>query len=425
MQRTALSGAIAILLACPAQAQNNNLLKNGSFENGLDGWMVVNYSGRLNAESSSKAARKGDKGLQINKTGGPPVDTIRANIISLPAGRRVKVSAMIKADNARNAWFKFFAYDDAGNVAVKDVDIMHITGSFGWQRVSRTYELPANTTTGAIIIMMVMDGTVYADDVRVAPTDEKPDANAKPADDDSPDMPSQDVRAADHPKMRYFLIGPRPDAKPTSRGYRLLIVLSGGDGGPDFLPFVKRIAAGALSGSYLVAQPVAYKWNPDQQITWPTEKNSVKGMEFSTEGFIDAVVKDVSKRHDIDTRHIYALGWSSGGPPLYAASLRKKTPIRGAYIAMSVFVPDRLPSLKRAKGRAFYLDHSPTDTVCKFHFAKKARAALTKNGAKVALSTYEGGHGWHGDVFGRITQGIKWLEKNRAKVKRTKKKSSE
>ena len=88
---------------------------------------------------------------------------------------------------------------------------------------------------------------------------------------------------------------------------------------------------------------------------------------------------------------------------------------------MSVFVPKRQPSLKRAKGHAYFLDHSPDDSVCKFFFAKKARSALTAKGAKVKLVTYDGGHGWHGDVFGRITEGIRWLEKNRAKVERANK----
>ncbi len=420
MYRMTLFLLIALLTTAPAVAEDN-LLPNGSFESALDGWMVVNNSGRLKAEASAKARRKGDKGLRINKTGGPPVDVIRANLSDLPAGGRVKVSAMLKADKARNAWFKFFAYDDQGNVAVKNVDIKHITGSFGWQRVSRVYDLPANARTGAVIIMMVMGGTVYVDDIRVTPTEEKADAKTEPADDDSAEIPSQDLRADDNPKMRYFLIGPKPDARRPKRGYRLLIVLPGGDGGADFHPFVKRIAANALSDRYLVAQPVAFKWTVGQKITWPTITNSVDGMEFSTEEFVDAVIKDARKRHKLDRRHVYALGWSSGGPAVYALSLRKKTPIRGSYVAMSVFVQTRQPSLKRAKGHAYFLDHSPEDSVCKFFFAKKARSALTEHGAKVELVTYKGGHGWHGDVFGRIAEGIKWLEKNRAKIERANK----
>jgi predicted esterase len=45
--------------------------------------------------------------------------------------------------------------------------------------------------------------------------------------------------------------------------------------------------------------------------------------------------------------------------------------------------------------------------------AKAAEEQLQKNGAAVLLKTYEGGHGWHGDVYGRVRKGIEWLEKQR------------
>jgi predicted esterase len=50
--------------------------------------------------------------------------------------------------------------------------------------------------------------------------------------------------------------------------------------------------------------------------------------------------------------------------------------------------------------------------VCPYRMAEQARDKLTENGAKVRLETYEGGHGWRGDVFGDIRAGVEWLEKN-------------
>ncbi len=41
---------------------------------------------------------------------------------------------------------------------------------------------------------------------------------------------------------------------------------------------------------------------------------------------------------------------------------------------------------------------------------EEARDRLTANGARVRLETYEGGHGWKGDVFGMIGSGMAWLE---------------
>ena len=48
-------------------------------------------------------------------------------------------------------------------------------------------------------------------------------------------------------------------------------------------------------------------------------------------------------------------------------------------------------------------------------FPEAARDQLAAKGAKTTLATYEGGHGWHGDVFGEIRTGVQWLEANAAK----------
>jgi predicted esterase len=82
---------------------------------------------------------------------------------------------------------------------------------------------------------------------------------------------------------------------------------------------------------------------------------------------------------------------------------------------MSVFKPDLLPDLKAAKGHAYYLYHSPDDRVCPFRMAEAAEKALKEAGAKVKLAQYDGGHGWHGDVYADVKAGIEWLEKNAKK----------
>ena len=82
---------------------------------------------------------------------------------------------------------------------------------------------------------------------------------------------------------------------------------------------------------------------------------------------------------------------------------------------MSVFWKSKLSDLKKAKGHPYFLDHSRDDRTCPFRFAEEARDTLRKHGASVKMVTYKGGHGWHGDAFGRIRGGIEWLEKNREK----------
>ena len=108
---------------------------------------------------------------------------------------------------------------------------------------------------------------------------------------------------------------------------------------------------------------------------------------------------------------MFTLSWSSGGPAAYAASVVKDSPIRGSFVAMSIFTPAEVkPTITNAKGHRYYLLQSPEDKITKFFHAELAKKQLTAAGAKVELVKYEGGHGWHGDIFGNIRAGIDWLE---------------
>lgn len=243
---------------------------------------------------------------------------------------------------------------------------------------------------------------------------------ALPRIEDIADITAADLDAEGDPKKRYFLVGPQAGATPPPAGFRLLIVLPGGDGGAQFQPFVRRIRKFALSDAYLVAQPVAVAWSSRQfeQMVWPTRSDPWPGMAFSTEEFIEAIVRDVERRYSLDRRYIFTLGWSSGGPPVYAASLAERTPITGSFVAMSIFHADRLPALRRARRRPFYLLHSPDDTLIPIGAARKAHMALQQQGARTTIQTYAGGHGWRRPVYTTLRRGIHWLEQQVANAPR-------
>jgi predicted esterase len=261
------------------------------------------------------------------------------------------------------------------------------------------------------------DGTRFVVDGRRGQdfTAKQPKAEEKREADDVADVPSQEVQAAGDADKRYFLIGPKKDARQLEKGYGLLVILPGGDGSADFHPFVKRIYKNALPDTYLAVQPIAIKWTPDQKIVWPTTTNKVAKMKFSTEEFVDAVIQDAATKHKLDPTRVFTLSWSSSGPAAYAVSLRNKNRVKGSFIAMSVFNPRFLPALKEAKGHAYHLYHSPDDRVCPYRMAENAKTSLSDNGAKVRLDTYEGGHGWRGDIYNDIRRGVEWLEKNQEK----------
>jgi len=226
-----------------------------------------------------------------------------------------------------------------------------------------------------------------------------------------PQVRHEDLRAGNREKMRYFLLGPLSGPEAPMHGYSLMVILPGGDGGPDFLPFVKRLCTSALPGRYLVAELAATKWSPEQEIAWPTANTAVPKAEFTTEEFIQAVIDDVGKRHKVNPKQTFLLGWSSSGPAVYAASLGEHPPAAGYLVAMSVFKPDQLPRLDRAAGQAYLIYHSPQDKVCPFRMAVDAQNRLREHGAEVMFMTYSGGHGWRGDVYGDVRKAVDWLEK--------------
>lgn len=229
------------------------------------------------------------------------------------------------------------------------------------------------------------------------------------AQNDVADIESTNHQIGQNDKQQYFLIPPKSKKTPQD-GNALLIILPGGDGSADFHPFIKRIFKNAVPDDYAVAQPIAFKWHADQQIVWPTDKLTVDGQKFSSEDFIEAVIADVAKKSKIDKNRVFTMGWSSSGPALYAMALQDKTPIKGSYISMSVYKPNLLPPLENAKDRLFYIEHSKQDRICPYWMASKAVTDLKSNKARVTLVEYDGGHGWRGNVYGRIKSAIDWLD---------------
>ncbi len=228
------------------------------------------------------------------------------------------------------------------------------------------------------------------------------------------DVSTQDLLAGGDAMKRFALIGLDPVRPAPPDGYRLLVVLPGGDGGPDFHPFVKRIWRNALSDRYLVAQLVAPVWTAEQfdRIVWPTRLSPSSGMRFATEEFIEDVIREVRGRAPVDPKYVFCLGWSSGGPAVYAESLQEKKSVTGSFVAMSVFRPEQYPPVANARGHAYFLLYSPEDFI-PVSMPERARDVLSANDAQVKTLTYEGGHGWHGDVYGNIAAGIQWLESTR------------
>jgi predicted esterase len=220
--------------------------------------------------------------------------------------------------------------------------------------------------------------------------------------------PSKPSEVAGMPKSQYFLIGARVDMVPAA-GNGLLVVLPGGPGSADFLPWVQNGIHAQAPDDFLCAMVVAPKWSEGQKIVWPTAARKETGMKYTTEELVRAVVKDVGKGQKIDPARTVVLCWSSSGPAVWDLLTSTDNPFARAYVAMSIWTNPAKEALARTAKLRLLLDQSPDDKTTTFDHAEKARDALKGAGAVVRLMTYHGGHGWNDNPQPRIREGLRWL----------------
>jgi predicted esterase len=216
----------------------------------------------------------------------------------------------------------------------------------------------------------------------------------------------------DFPRGVYFTI----PAKAPVAGKKgpLLVVLPGGDGSRDFLPFVEKGILASAPEDCTGVLVTSVKWRDDQKVVWPTAQSEVQGQQWTTEAFVAAVVAAVQEEAAIDPKRIAVLAWSSSGPAVYPMLLDPKEPFARGYVAMSMWPAVDKQELAAAKGRRFVLDQSPDDQVTAFSHAREGYTALAAAGATVQMSTYRGGHGWQDDPLARLRANLAWLYSEQA-----------
>ena len=417
-----------------------SILANGGFEKGdtkaslPDAWNKGAKLTGVEYHWDRDVAHQGRASLHLRKTAQRyfPIAQWFQEVKRSGATPRLKVSAFIKAKKMTKAivdvqfilakgkpthqWAAYIGAKEAG-----DPPVTH-----DWKRYEGIVEIPEGTQKIIVAAQIYGPGDVWIDDITADYTEEQatdPLASVSPAaspvppaaaDADVADVAFEERRAGNDPRKHYLLIGNSSAPAAPERGYRLLLLLPGGDGGTGFQAFARRIAKNALPPGYLLAELVAVSWTPEQaqQIVWPTASDNRSDFGFTTEQFVDAVITDIMRNTKVDPRFIFVLGWSSGGPPVYASTLSAVTRITGWFVAMSVFQPERLPPLDNVKGRPIYLYHSQEDDLCPYAMAEQAAQALRSSGATVQLASYDGGHGWRGPVYDDIRAGIDWLEEH-------------
>ncbi len=150
-------------------AKGDNLLRNGSFEAGIDGWNVIDNSDTLKVAAQKGGAKDGKHALHMSKTGKLPLDLVRQDIARLPPSGQVVVRAWVKCKDSGNAFVKFFLLDDRNQPVHAEVDLVQLRGDKDWTLVEKAYDV-GKATRAALQVVMVLGGEVWVDgaEVRVA-----------------------------------------------------------------------------------------------------------------------------------------------------------------------------------------------------------------------------------------------------------------
>lgn len=223
-------------------------------------------------------------------------------------------------------------------------------------------------------------------------------------------MASLDLRTVRGDERKRWVLHAPHDEAPPAEGYGLLVVLPGGDGSIEFTPFIRDTIRTAAGDDYVVIQMIAPPIEEDRNaVVWPRERLPDDRVDFTMEPIVHAAVEVAMREYAIDAGRVWAMGWSSGGPPAYQVTLMPDSPFAGAFVIMSVFKPQLLSPLEGAAGKAYYILHSPQDFI-RMDFPRAAQKQLREAGGRTKLQEYEGGHGWHGNIGAFIERAIEWLE---------------
>ena len=435
--------ALGLMLGGPPAWSDDpakEILVDESFETGSkapDGWQQGGAVPGVKYVYDQKVASKGERSLSLQKSE-KRYFPIAAWSRRFPhEGRRpaLQVAAQVKAVKVTKAVIDV-QFLNAGEELLQHDWVVYVgqkkptdkVATHDWKRYEGGVAIPEGTKHIVIALQIYGPGDVWFDELEAryvealgaAEADAGEEGKKAPArkkkaqSQDSPGSSSvaagetplptpTEVKTAGGGLARYILI---PPARPPQEQARvpLLLVLPGGDGSVEFHPFVRSIHELALEGRFAVAQVVA-----PPHVVWPTRSSTAT---WGTTGeSLTAIIDDVARGQPIDKDQVYALAWSSSGPAVYEAMLEPKSPLAGAFIAMSVFRPNDLPPLAAASGRRIYLLHSPDDAICPYRMAVDAKARLSAAGADVTLVDYAGGHGWHGPVQKNLKTGIAWLQR--------------
>lgn len=149
------------------QAKPLNLLRNGSFEEGMQGWYPIDVSGRGKVEFV-EGGIDGSKALRLHRNGGNGVVMVRQNLRGFPGGRNLKISVSYRSLTGGNASVSIWGYDAKNDAPLLERDVIALTGKKKeWERKEIEVKVSDKVLWMAVGIRVLDDGEFFFDDVKL------------------------------------------------------------------------------------------------------------------------------------------------------------------------------------------------------------------------------------------------------------------
>lgn len=151
-----------------SQSKPFNLLKNGGFEEDLNGWYTVDITKQGKAEILD-TAQEGKKSLRLERKGGQGVIMVRQNLRGFSGGRELTLSVSYRSLTGGKATVSIWGYDGKNDDPLLERDVISLTGKKKeWDRKEIQVKVSEKIQWMAIGIRVLEDGEFFFDDVSLS-----------------------------------------------------------------------------------------------------------------------------------------------------------------------------------------------------------------------------------------------------------------
>ena len=149
----------------------NSILRNGNFENDLEGWSKTSLGENLKVELNDEIAKQGNNSMKFSNMSNEDITgSIVQNInISDNAEKTLKISQWIKSENfSGNFQVRGVFFNKCGEKINSELfSLLNVEKDSDWSLKSSIFDIPPDAKSMKLTIYYRGTGTVYIDDVKV------------------------------------------------------------------------------------------------------------------------------------------------------------------------------------------------------------------------------------------------------------------